>query len=101
LPLTGYVATKAWVKDNPAAVVDFQAAMASAQTQASMTGQVQQILPKTTGMSVADADLSTIGSYPISTSAINLERVVRLMSNFNMIKGQPPSVPPMIVRSSS
>jgi NitT/TauT family transport system substrate-binding protein len=101
LPLTGYVATKAWVKDNPAAVADFQAAMASAQTQASMTGQVQQILPETTGMSVADADLSAIGSYPTSTSAINLERVVRLMSNLNMIKGQPPSVPPMIVRSSS
>ncbi|MGH3305488.1 MAG: hypothetical protein ACRDOK_28265, partial [Streptosporangiaceae bacterium] len=78
---------------------DFQAAIASAQTQASMTSQVQQILPKTTGMSVADADLSTIGSYPTVTSAINLERVVRLMSNFNMIKsGQAPSVPPMIVK---
>jgi NitT/TauT family transport system substrate-binding protein len=102
LPLTGYVATKAWVKDNPAAAADFQAAIASAQAQASMTGQVQQILPKTTGMSVADADLSTIGSYPTSTSAINLERVVRLMANFNMIKsGPPPSVPPMIVRPSS
>jgi NitT/TauT family transport system substrate-binding protein len=102
LPLTGYVASKAWVKDNPAAVADFQAAIASAQTQASMTGQVQQILPKTTGMSVADADLSTIGSYPTSTSAINLERVVRLMSNFNMIKsGSPPSVPSMLVKTSS
>jgi NitT/TauT family transport system substrate-binding protein len=102
LPLTGYVATKAWVKDNTAAVADFQAAVASAQTQASMTGQVQQILPKTAGMSVADADLSTIGSYPTSTSAINLERVVRLMSNFNMIKsGPPPSVPSMIVRPGS
>jgi NitT/TauT family transport system substrate-binding protein len=102
LPLTGYVATKAWVKDNPAATADFQAAIASAQAQASMTGQVQQILPKTTGMTVADADLSTIGSYPSSTSAINLERVVRLMANFNMIKsGPPPSVPPMIVRPSS
>jgi len=102
LPLTGYVATKAWVKDNPAAVADFQAAMVSAQTQASMTGQVQQILPKTTGMSVADADLSTIGSYPTSTSAINLERVVRLMSNlliFNKLKSaQLPYVPTMIVQ---
>ena len=102
LPLTGYVATKAWVKHNPSTVADFQAAVASAQTQATMTGQVQQILPKTTGMTVADADLSTIGSYPTSTSAINLERVVRLMSNFNMIKsGRPPSVPPMIVRTGS
>jgi NitT/TauT family transport system substrate-binding protein len=102
LPLTGYVATSSWVKQDPAAAADFQAAMVRAQTEASTTGQVQQILPSATGMSVADADLSTIGSYPTSTSAINLERVVRLMSNFDMItSGLPPSVPPMIVGSGS
>lgn len=86
LPLTGYVAMKGWVGENPAAVADFQAALARAQTQASMTGQVQQVLPKTTGMSAEDAALSSIGTYPTSTSAINLERVVRLMSNSHMIK---------------
>jgi NitT/TauT family transport system substrate-binding protein len=102
LPLSGYVSTRAWVKDNPAAAADFQAALANAQSHASMTGQVQQILPKTTGMTVADADLSTFGSYPTSTSVINLQRVVRLMSNFNMIKsGHAPAVPPMIVRLGS
>ena len=102
LPLSGYVAMKVWVKDNPAAVADFQAAIGEAQTQASMTGQVQQLLPKTTGMSAEDADLSTIGTYPTSTSAVGLERVVRLMSNFNMIKsGEAPSVPPMIVKPGS
>ncbi len=102
LPLTGYVATNAWVKDNSAAVADFQAAMAKAGTDASMAGEVQKILPQTTGMTVADADLSTIGSYPTSTSAINLERVVRLMSNFDMLKpNQVPSVPPMIVTPGS
>ncbi len=102
LPLTGYVATSAWVKDNAPAVADFQAAMARAQTQAAMVGQVQAILPKTTGMSTEDADLSTVGSYPTSTSAINLERVVRLMSNFDMISSaQIPSVPPMIVKRGS
>lgn len=102
LPLTGYVATKTWVKGNPAAVADFRAAIVSAQTQASMTGQIQQILPKTTGMTVADADLSTIGSYPTATSAINLERVVRLMSDLNMFRsGQVPSVPRMLVGPGS
>ncbi len=102
LPLTGYVATTAWVKDHSAAVADFQAAVAKANTDASMAGEVQRILPKTTGMTVADADLSTIGSYPTSTSAINLERVVRLMSNFDMLKpDQVPSVPPMIVTPGS
>ena len=102
LPLTGYVATKTWVKANPAAAADFRAAIVNAQTQASMTGQIQQILPKTTGMTVADADLSTIGSYPTSTSAINLERVVRLMSDLNMFRsGQVPSVPRMLVGPGS
>jgi NitT/TauT family transport system substrate-binding protein len=102
LPLTGYVATNAWVRDHSAAVADFQAAMAKADTDASMAGEVQKILPQTTGMTVADADLSTVGSYPTSTSAINLERVVRLMSNFDMLKpNDVPSVPPMIVTSGS
>jgi NitT/TauT family transport system substrate-binding protein len=102
LPLTGYVATKAWVRDNSSAVADFQAAMAKANTDASMAGEVQKILPQTTGMTVADADLSAVGSYPTSTSAINLERVVRLMSNFDMLKPtQVPSVPPMIVTPGS
>jgi NitT/TauT family transport system substrate-binding protein len=102
LPLTGYVATDAWVKAHSSAVADFQAAVAKANTDASMAGEVQKILPNTTGMTVADADLSTIGSYPTSTSAINLERVVRLMTNFDMLKPtQVPSVPLMIVTPGS
>ncbi len=98
LPLTGYVASKSWVSQNPAAAADFQAAIAKAQTEAAMTGQVQQVLPKTTGMSVVDADLSTIGSYPTSISTVSLERVTRLMSDFNMFKAAPPKVPRMIVK---
>jgi NitT/TauT family transport system substrate-binding protein len=98
LPLAGYAAMSAWVKDNQAAVADFQQAIARAQSDASMTGQVQQLLPSATGMSVQDADLITIGSYPTTTSILSLERVVRLMSNFNMIAlGHAPNVPPMVV----
>ncbi len=54
-----------------------------------MTGQVQRCCRSATGMSAQDADLITIGSYPTSTSALGLERVVRLMSNFNMISLRP------------
>jgi NitT/TauT family transport system substrate-binding protein len=98
LPLAGYVAMSAWVKDNKAAVADFQQAIATAQSNASMTGQVQQLLPSATGMSAQQADLITIGSYPASTSVLSLERVVRLMSNFNMITlDHAPAVPPMVV----
>lgn len=98
LPLAGYVAMNAWVKENPAAVADFQQALGRAQGNASMTGQVQRLLPSSTGMSTQYADLITIGSYPTSTSVLSLERVVRLMTNFNMIKlGDAPAVPPMVV----
>jgi NitT/TauT family transport system substrate-binding protein len=98
LPLTGYVAMSAWVKQNPAAVADFQQALGKAQSNASMTGQVQQLLPSETGMSAQYADLIAIGRYPTSTSVLDLDRVVRLMSDFNMFKlGQVPAVPPMVV----
>jgi NitT/TauT family transport system substrate-binding protein len=98
LPLSGYVAMNAWVKDNPSAVADFQQALAKAQSDAAMTGQVQQLLPGATGISAQEADLVTIGSYPAATSVIGLQRVVRLLSNFDMLKlGHAPAVPPMIV----
>jgi NitT/TauT family transport system substrate-binding protein len=99
MPLTGYVAMNAWVKHNPDAVADFQAAIAQAQTQASMTGQVQQLLPKAAGMTVTEADLSTIGTYPTSTSVTGLERVVRLLASNHLIAlNHAPKVPPMIVK---
>ncbi len=100
LPLSGYVAMSAWIKDNGPAVADFQQALAKAQGDAALTGQVQALLPSATHMSAQDADLITIGSYPTSTSANTLERVVRLMANFNMIPLlQAPAVAPMIVHS--
>jgi NitT/TauT family transport system substrate-binding protein len=98
LPLAGYVATNAWVKDNPAAVADFQQALATAQSDAAMTGQVQQLLPSATGMTAQDADLITIGTYPTSTNVLSLERVVRLMSDLGMLTpAQIPAVPPMVL----
>ncbi len=97
LPLSGYTATTSWVKDNPVAVADFQSAMAQAQAEASMVGPVQKVLPKFTGMTVQDAELATIGTYPTSTSASGLERVDRMMWQLSMIKAQV-SIPQMIVR---
>jgi NitT/TauT family transport system substrate-binding protein len=102
LPLTGYAAMSAWVKDNGPAVADFQQALARAQSNASLTGQVQALLPSATHMSTQDADLITIGSYPTATSSNNLERVVGLMTKFNMIslsQAQAVAVKSMIVHS--
>ncbi|HXB50490.1 MAG TPA: ABC transporter substrate-binding protein [Streptosporangiaceae bacterium] len=85
LPLLGYVALNAWVKQNSGAVSDFQAAIAKAQAEASLAGQVQGVLHSAAGMSVQDADLITVGTYPTSTSVPNLQSVVRLMGNVTMM----------------
>jgi NitT/TauT family transport system substrate-binding protein len=95
-PISGYISTSGWVKTNPAAVADFQAAMAQAQAQASVVGPIQKVLPGYTGMSMEDADLSTIGTYPTSTSASQLTRVEKLMWESGVI-GQQVDVPPMVV----
>ena len=104
LPLLGYVANNAWVRDNPAAVADFQAAIAKAQAQAGVTGEVQGILPGATHgathVSTQEADMITIGTYPTSTSLQSLDAVVLLMSNSGMISNDP-IVGPMLVRPPS
>lgn len=101
LPLLGYVANNAWVRDNPAAVADFQAAIAKAQAEAAVTGSVQGILPGAAHFSTQEADMITIGTYPTSTSLDSLNAVVRLMSNSGMISSNVPLVGPMLVKPPS
>lgn len=100
LPLLGYVANNAWVRDNPAAVADFQAGLAKAQAEAAVTGEVQGILPGAAHVSAQEADMITIGTYPTSTSIQSLQAVVRLMYNSGMISN-PPDVGPMVVKPAS
>jgi NitT/TauT family transport system substrate-binding protein len=100
LPLLGYVAMNAWVRDNPGAVADFQAALAKAQA-AAVTGKVQQVLPSAAGISTQVADMITIGSYPTSTSVTNLQAVVRLMRGPPEMISSDPAVGPMVVKPAS
>src|SRR5262249_17406130 len=112
LPLLGYVAMNAWVHDNPGAVADFQAAIAKAQANSSLAGQVQALPASATGMSAAgmsaqDAGLITVGTYPTSTSIESLQSVVNLMGNENIINTQNQAIAAavniksMLVRSGS
>jgi NitT/TauT family transport system substrate-binding protein len=99
LPLTGYVTESSWASHNPAAVADFQSAIGRAQSQASLTGQVQQVLPATSDIPPEDAALSAIGTYPTTTSAVALDRDVRLLGNLGVIDpAKEPSVAPMIIK---
>lgn len=100
LPLLGYVAQSSWVKQNSSAVADFQAAIAKAQADASLAGQVQKVLPGAAGMTVQDADLITVGTYPASTSPQALQSVVNLLSdNARWINGAAVRVRKMLVGS--
>jgi NitT/TauT family transport system substrate-binding protein len=100
LPLLGYVAMNAWVRDNPGPVADFQAALAKAQA-AAATGKVQQVLPGAAGISTQVADMITIGSYPTSTSVTDLQAVVRLLSGPPEMISSDPAVGPMVVKPAS
>lgn len=97
LPLSGYVATSSWAKQNPAAVADFQSALAKAQADASMSGPVQSVLPHYMGVSSQVADLATIGSYPTTTSATEIARVENMLSTYHMISASP-SIAQMVLK---
>ena len=97
LPLSGYVATDAWVKSHGSAVAAFQSALSQAQSQAAMAAPMQQTLQASVGMTKEEAGMVTIGTFPTSTNASDLDRVTRLMFEANLLKNQP-SVARMIVR---
>jgi NitT/TauT family transport system substrate-binding protein len=97
LPLSGYVATEAWVKSNPATVAAFKSALAQAQADAAMAGPIQQTLHKFAGMSQEEAAMVTIGTFPTSTNASALDRVTRLMIESSLLNKGAPNVARMIV----
>ncbi len=87
LPISGYVATSSWVKTNATAVADFQSAIEKAQTDAGMTGPIQQVLPKLpgAGISTQEANMISVGSYPTTTNIGALQRVTELMTTESML----------------
>lgn len=87
LPISGYVATSAWVKTNATAVADFQSAIEQAQSDATLTGPIEQVLPKLPGAGITtqEADMVTVGGYPTSTNVAELERVNELMTRESML----------------
>jgi NitT/TauT family transport system substrate-binding protein len=98
LPLSGYVATAAWVRQNTAAVADFRAALDKAQSDAAMTGEIQKVLPGATGMTVDAADMITVGTYPTSTNANAIATTFNLLSGYHMfIHGKAPLLGNMLL----
>jgi len=84
LPLSGYFSLDSYVRAQPSAVQAFQAALSQAQSNASMRGPIQNVLPGLTGMSAQDAAMVTLGTYPAVLSIGQVQRVAQLMHNSGM-----------------
>jgi NitT/TauT family transport system substrate-binding protein len=97
LPLSGYFAMSAWSSENKTAMADFQSAIVKAQADAAMAGPVQGLLPSYTGMTKLEASVVTVGSYPSTTNASDLQRVSQLMSDQGMLRN-PVAVGKQIIR---
>jgi ABC-type nitrate/sulfonate/bicarbonate transport system substrate-binding protein len=92
LPLSGYFSTRTFATKLAA----FRNVLEKAQALANNQSQpVRNTLEGSEGMSVQDASLLTIGQYPSTVSASDLQRVIALMFFFNAIPSQP-SVKAMI-----
>jgi len=86
LPLDGYFTTSSYAAKNPQVVAAFRSALAKAQAQAAMAAPLQTALTKSARLKAQDAAMVTLGTYPTTTSAQNLQRVVNLMfSSFGVL----------------
>jgi NitT/TauT family transport system substrate-binding protein len=104
LPISGYVATNSWVKNNATAIADFQSAIVEAQADAAQTGPIQQVLPKLPGAGISTqvANMVSIGSYPTTTNVGALQRVSELMTTESMLsKSGSIGISAMLVRPRS
>jgi NitT/TauT family transport system substrate-binding protein len=99
LPLDGYFTTSAYASQHAGVLAAFRAALAKAQAQASMAAPLQTALTKSAGLKAQTAAMVTLGTYPTTLSAANLQRVVALMFNFGSLAKQI-SVSSMVVRAN-
>ena len=97
LPLYGYFTNKAYAGRNGDAVTAFRAALEKAQAQASMAAPLQTALTKSAGLKAQTAALVTLGTYPTTLSAQNIQRVVNLMFFFNALNSNL-SVPSVVFK---
>jgi len=88
LPLSGYMVTESWAKRYRGTGAAFVAALQKAQGLATRNpGAVRTILPSYTKTTNVTAALVGVGSFPVSNNAARLQRVVDLMTQYQMLTG--------------
>jgi NitT/TauT family transport system substrate-binding protein len=85
LPLSGYFALGSFAHKYRSTVLAFRSALLQAQGQAAQAAQVQAVLASDEHMGTQTASLVTLGQYPTSVKASNIQRVASLMSSFNLL----------------
>jgi NitT/TauT family transport system substrate-binding protein len=88
IPLSGYFATTAWAQQNPEAVSRFRQAIAQAQEIADTDrAQVEKaLLTYVPGLSAMQAATISLDQFPISTDAVQLNRVSELMQEAGLMQ---------------
>jgi NitT/TauT family transport system substrate-binding protein len=85
LPLSGYFSDAAYAQQHAANLAAFRAALLKAQADASMSAPVQNALVKYAGLNAQTASLVTLGTYPTSLQAADVQRVANLMYNLSAL----------------
>jgi NitT/TauT family transport system substrate-binding protein len=86
LPMSGYFSLASYAQADPSAVQAFQGALDQAQSDCAQRGPVQAVLSQLTGMSTGNAAQITLGTYPASLNAGQVQRVATLMYDSGMIR---------------
>ena len=98
MPLTGYFASRSWVRAHPAAALAFQRAIDEAQAAADKDPDlVREVIPAFTGISADVADRISLPYYPAVIVAAQLERVLALMRSAGLVGGSF-NVTPLLLR---
>lgn len=86
-PISGYFATESWLQKYPSTARAFQRAMAQAQQYADKNPQaVEQILPTYIKITAQEAAHVTLGAFPPTLNAADLQRLADLMYSGGLLK---------------
>jgi NitT/TauT family transport system substrate-binding protein len=99
LPLGGYFTTGTYASQHASVLAAFRAALVKAQAQASMAAPLQTVLTKSAGLKAQTAAMVTLGTYPTTLSAANLQQVSYLLWTFGSLPRQV-SVSSMVARAN-
>jgi NitT/TauT family transport system substrate-binding protein len=85
-PITGYIATAAWVKKNPSVAASFIRALNQGQKlAASDRSAVNKAVVQYVGVSQQAAASMTLGAFPPSVKTADLNRVATMMQSYGLL----------------